>query len=100
MISDTKDYTVLCKTSMVSDTVVLIFIVALPALVSVSASEAHCGQQYQAALQEVLRLKEKCGLAAFYDCCQVCRQESIVHYCYIFYVYHPSALAILRWLIA
>ena len=53
----------------------LILTLALPALAlaSTSSGEVHCGQQYQAALQEVLRLREECGLAAFYDCCQVGR---------------------------
>ena len=31
----------------------------------------NCTAQYQAALEEVLTLKEQCERAAFYDCCQV-----------------------------
>ena len=37
-----------------------------------ATAEADCSVQYEAAVEEVLRLKRECKMAALYDCCEVC----------------------------
>ena len=40
-------------------------------MVIVNAAPNNCSTQYQAALQQVLDLKETCREAVFKDCCEV-----------------------------
>ena len=40
-------------------------------LSTVQAAPLNCTTQYQAALQQVLDLKETCSEAAYRDCCEV-----------------------------
>ena len=39
--------------------------------VQVEGVPASCGQTYQTALQDLLKLKGDCDIAGFKDCCQV-----------------------------
>ena len=49
-----------------------ITITLLPALVvTTQAAPNNCSTQCQAALEQVLDLKESCGEAAYNDCCEV-----------------------------
>ena len=38
---------------------------------SVQAAPKNCSAQYQAALQQVLNIKERCSEVAYKDCCEV-----------------------------
>ena len=52
---------------------VLVAVVAVFGSVSWGAEigNIHCMVQYQEALKETIRIKNRCEQAAFYDCCQV-----------------------------
>ena len=47
------------------------FIVAMALATTVQAAPNNCITQYQAALQQVLDLKETCSEAVYMDCCEV-----------------------------
>ncbi len=51
----------------------VLLILAGAALTSVSghAIPQNCSARYQSALREAMDIKEECGDAAAYDCCQV-----------------------------
>ena len=46
-------------------------IVLLTLVVTVCTAPNNCSTQYQAALQQVLNLKESCSEAVYKDCCEV-----------------------------
>ena len=51
--------------------ITVITITLLVLAVTVQAAPNNCSTEYQAALQQVLDLKESCSEAVYKDCCEV-----------------------------
>ena len=51
--------------------IALLLAALVGASLGATESEGTCARQYHLALQEASKIKQDCGNAAFYDCCQV-----------------------------
>ena len=58
-----------CLQRMGYNIIIILSVLFLVARVQVAPN--NCSDQYQAALQQVLDVKEKCGEVAYKDCCEV-----------------------------
>ena len=56
---------------------ILVAAVVVSCAVGAEIGQLTCGKNYQDALNKAVSLKEDCENAAFYDCCQVCKKESL-----------------------
>ena len=52
---------------------------------SVQAAPKNCSAQYQAALQQVLNIKERCSEVAYKDCCEVSEKYTCILYTFRVY---------------